>query len=143
MVGYRWHDTKNIEPSFGFGHGMSYTSFELSNINIDKKKYSADEIINFNCTLKNTGGVQGKEVIQIYIGKAGSKIKRAVKELKAFKKVSLDSNESKNISISIQAKRLAFYNEKNSDWKIEKGDYLLHIGTGSKNILKKIKFTII
>ena len=143
LVGYRWHDTKEIEPSFGFGHGLSYTSFEFSDLNCNKKKYLIDEIITVSGTLKNIGQLEGKEVVQVYIGKVNSKINRAKKELKGFKKVFIKTNQSQKIKIEIPAKNLAYYNEIKSDWEIERGDYVLYIGNSSNNIWSEIIITII
>ena len=89
LVGYRWHDTQKIKPEFAFGYGMTYTSFKLSNIISDKKKYSSLDTIKISCDVKNTGNLEGKEVIQVYVGKKNSKVKRALKELKGFEKLSL------------------------------------------------------
>jgi len=142
LVGYRWHDTRDVKPSFSFGHGLSYTSFELSDIDSDKKHYLSDETINVNCTVKNTGGLEGKEVIQIYFGKVNSKINRAKKELKGFKKISVEKNKSEKIKIEIPVKSLAYYNEIKADWEIEKGDYFIYVGNSSDNISGKILVTI-
>ena len=142
LVGYRWHDTRDVKPSFSFGHGLSYTSFELSDIDSDKKHYLSDETINVNCTVKNTGGLEGKEVIQIYFGKVNSKINRANKELKGFKKISVEKNKSEKIKIEIPVKSLAYYNEIKADWEIEKGDYFIYVGNSSDNISGKILVTI-
>ena len=143
LVGYRWHDTKNIKPSYGFGHGLSYTTFELSNFQSDKKKYSLNDTILVSCEVKNTGGIKGKEVVQVYIGKKNSKIKRAKKELKGFKKVSVSSSQSIEVNINIGVKELAYFDEKNASWEIEKGNYIIYIGNGSRNISKEIEITII
>jgi beta-glucosidase len=143
LVGYRWHDTKNIKPSYGFGHGLSYTTFELSNFQSDKKKYSLNDTILVSCEVKNTGGIKGKEVVQVYIGKKNSKIKRAKKELKGFKKVSVSSSQSIEVNINIDIKELAYFDEKNASWEIEKGNYIIYIGNGSRNISKEIEITII
>lgn len=143
LVGYRWHDTKNIKPSYGFGHGLSYTTFELLNIQSDKKTYTLNDSIKVSCEVKNTGGIEGKEVVQVYIGKKNSKVKRAKKELKAFKKVSVSNNQSIEVNININIKALAYYNEKSASWEIEKGNYIIYIGNGSRNISKEIEITII
>jgi beta-glucosidase len=143
LVGYRWHDTKNIKPSYGFGHGLSYTIFELLNIQSDKKTYTLNDSIKVSCEVKNTGGIEGKEVVQVYIGKKNSKVKRAKKELKGFKKVSVSSNQSIEVNININIKALAYYNEKSASWEIEKGNYIIYIGNGSRNISKEIEITII
>ena len=142
LVGYRWHDTKNIKPSYGFGHGLSYTTFELLNIQSDKKTYTLNDSIKVSCEVKNTGGIEGKEVVQVYIGKKNSKVKRAKKELKGFKKVSVSNNQSIEVNININIKALAYYNEKSASWEIEKGNYIIYIGNGSRNISKEIEFTI-
>lgn len=143
LVGYRWHDTKRIKPSFGFGHGLSYTTFELWDISSDKKKYTLNDTIKVRCKVTNTGDIEGKEVVQVYIGKKNSKIKRAKKELKGFKKVAVSSNQSIEVNISIDIKELAYYNEKSVSWEIEKGDYIIYVGNGSRNITEEINVTII
>ena len=143
LVGYRWHDTKNIKPSYGFGHGLSYTTFELLNIQSDKKTYTLNDSIKVSCEVENTGGIDGKEVVQVYIGKKNSKVKRAKKELKGFKKVSVSNNQSIEVNININIKALAYYNEKSASWEIEKGNYIIYIGNGSRNISKEIEITII
>ena len=143
LVGYRWHDTKKISPEFSFGYGLSYTKFNLFDINTDKKNYLSKDDIIINCKIKNTGKVKGKEVIQVYVGKKNSNVKRALKELKAFEKVALVDGETKKISISLKVSDLAYYNEEISDWTVEKGDYIIYVGNGSKNISKEIKITII
>ncbi|MCH1612121.1 MAG: glycoside hydrolase family 3 C-terminal domain-containing protein [Flavobacteriales bacterium] len=143
LVGYRWHDTKNIKPSYGFGHGLSYTTFELLNIQTDKKSYTLNDIIKVTCEVKNTGGIEGKEVVQVYIGKKNSKVKRAKKELKGFKKVSVSSSQLIEVNININIKELAYYDEKSASWEIEKGNYIIYIGNGSRNISKEIEITII
>ena len=143
LVGYRWHDTKKIDPSFSFGYGLSYTSFELSESSLDKKKYLTNETIRVNCSVKNTGKLDGKEVVQVYVGKVNSKIDRAKKELKGFKKVFVKNNQSEQIKIDIPISSLAFYNETDSDWEIERGGYIIYIGNASDNIWEEISITII
>tara|TARA_B110000444_G_scaffold162652_1_gene151994 strand:- start:1134 stop:3335 length:2202 start_codon:yes stop_codon:yes gene_type:complete len=143
LVGYRWHDTQKIKPEFAFGYGMTYTSFKLSNIISDKKKYGSLDTIKISCDVKNTGNLEGKEVIQVYVGKKNSKVKRALKELKGFEKLSLLKGESKKINIFIEVDKLAFYDETISDWNIEKGEYIIYVGNASDNISKEIPITII
>ena len=109
----------------------------------DKNEYLINETIRVNCTVKNTGKLEGKEVVQVYAGKVNSKINRAKKELKGFKKVFIKSNQSEKIKIEIPVNNLAFYNEKDSDWEIEKGEYIIYIGNASDNIWEEISITII
>ncbi len=143
LVGYRWHDTKKITPNFAFGYGLSYTSFDLSKIKSDKKSYSSTDSIKISCEVKNTGTAKGSEVVQVYIGKKNSKVKRALKGLKGFKKISVNEGKSKKIEIKIGVNKLAFYDEKKSDWDIEKGEYIVYVGNASDNIYKELKITII
>ncbi|WP_199269853.1 beta-glucosidase family protein [Algibacter sp. L1A34] len=142
LVGYRWHDTKKIASQYAFGYGLSYTKFSLSNIKADQNKYNTKDNITVSCSINNTGNLEGDEVVQVYIGKKNSKVKRALKELKGFNKASLTKGESKNVSISIPVSSLAYYNESISDWSIEKGDYLIYVGNASNNISKTIKISV-
>jgi beta-glucosidase len=142
LVGYRWFDTKEIAPQFAFGYGLSYSDFKFSNIKIDKKKYSINDKIKVTLDVSNTGMREGSEVVQVYIGKHKSRVKRALKELKGFSKVYLNKGDKKNTTITIDVSQLAYYNSKISDWSVEKGDYYLYVGNASNNIVKKIKFVL-
>jgi len=143
LVGYRWHDTKKIIPQFAFGHGLSYTSFKLSDIITDKKLYTSSDTVKVSCIITNIGNVTGAEVVQVYLGKVNSKVKRAVKELKGFKKVTLLKGDSKKVDISIEVDKLAFYDETISNWNVEKGDYIIYIGNASDNVSKEIRITVL
>ena len=142
LVGYRWHDTKKIKPLFAFGEGMSYTTFELSKLDSDKKIYSKDEAITISGTVSNKGNLDGAEVVQVYIGKLNSKVSRAEKELKGFEKVEVKKGKNGTFKISIDTNSLSFYDETISNWNLEKGDYMIYVGNSSTNISKKIKITI-
>ena len=142
LVGYRWHDTKKIIPLYAFGFGLSYTSFKMSDIKTDKKTYTQEDSMTVSCTVNNTGLLDGSEVVQVYIGKPKSKVKRAIKELKGFQKVSVDSGKQNSVSINISVKSLVFYDETISNWALEKGDYIVYVGNASDNISKKIKISI-
>jgi len=142
LVGYRWHDTKKIEPLFAFGYGLSYTSFKLSHIKTDKKSYTAGEQIKLSCRVSNSGKTAGSEVVQVYVGKPGSQVKRALKELKAFKKVPIDRGSTAQVELLIDVNDLVYYDENLSDWNLEKGDYLVYVGTASNNISKKLQISI-
>ncbi|WP_075343581.1 glycoside hydrolase family 3 C-terminal domain-containing protein [Tenacibaculum agarivorans] len=142
LVGYRWHDTKKIKPQFSFGYGMSYSSFSISNIKTDHKSYGVNDKITVAFDIKNTGNRKGAEVVQVYLGKIKSKVKRATKELKGYKKLSLKKGEIANGKIPISISDLAFYNKSINDWEIEKGEYYVYVGTSSGDILKKLKINI-
>lgn len=142
LVGYRWNETKKIIPQYAFGYGLSYTDFTFDNVNIDKKNYALNDVITITTDINNVGSREGAEVVQVYVGKHKSKVKRALKELKGFKKVFLKKGESKTIKISINTSDLAYYNEKISDWTVEKGAYYIYVGNASNNVIKKMKIFI-
>jgi beta-glucosidase len=138
LVGYRWHDTKNIKPLYAFGYGLSYTSFLISEAKTDKASYKKDDVITITCEIQNTGKEKGAEVIQIYVNDVKSSVLRPLKELKAFKKVLLNADETTTVSLEIPVKDLAFFDDSNMDWKLEEGQFKLLIGTSSTEIKKTI-----
>ncbi|KAF2512008.1 glycosyl hydrolase [Flavobacterium zhairuonense] len=142
LIGYRWFDTKNIAPLFPFGYGLSYTTFALENGKTDKTSYNSNEIISVFIDVKNTGKVDGKEVVQVYSSKTDSKVARASKELKGFKKVLVKSGGSENVTIQIPVKELAYYDVSAKKWTVEPGKYTLKIGNSSRDIKKEIAITI-
>ena len=142
LVGYRWHDTREIKPLFAFGHGLSYTQFEISGVKTDKKSYSSEDTIFVNGKVTNTGARDGAEVVQVYIGKPESKVARAVKELKGFKKISVPRGQSQDFSISIAIKDLSFYDESISDWNLEKGPYRIYVGNASDHISHEVEIWV-
>ena len=141
-VGYRWTDRQKKRPAFAFGHGLSYTSFNLSKAVADKKEMTAEDNITFTVSVKNTGTVAGAEVVQLYVSDKKSSIDRPLKELKAFQKVFLQPGEQKDVILTIDRSALSFYDEQTSLWKAEKGDFEALIGTASDKISKIIKFTL-
>jgi beta-glucosidase len=142
LVGYRWHDTKKIKPMYAFGYGMSYTSFELSNIKTDKKLYNKEDTIVINCDVSNIGDLQGSEVIQVYVGKPNSKIDRPLKELKGFTKIQIESGDKKTVSIEVDITKLKYYDSSILGWNFESGTYEIYIGNASNNITQKLKVDI-
>lgn len=142
LVGYRWHDTKGIKPLFAFGYGLSYTTFEITNVDGVSAKLSENQNVNCKVTVKNTGKSDGAEVVQVYVGKKGSKVERATKELKGFQKVNLKAGEEKTIDIEIPVAKLAYYDETQSDWSVEKGEYEIYVGTSSDNIVANKTFVV-
>ncbi len=142
LVGYRWFDTKKIKPLFAFGYGLSYTTFKLSSIKMDKSVYTTKNQINVSFQISNTGNISGAETIQIYVGKPKSKVKRALKELKGFKKINVEKGDTKKVQIPIDVDKLAYYDEGLEKWAIEKGTYSIYVGTSSDKIIKKIKIKV-
>lgn len=143
LVGYRWHDTKGIKPLFAFGHGLSYTSFEVTDATIKSGAESTtDGTIEVSATIKNTGDRTGKEVLQVYVGKKDSRVERAVKELKGFQKIELAAGEQKSVSLKIPVSSLAFFDEEAHAWEVEKGGYTVYVGTASDNIAKELQLEV-
>lgn len=137
-VGYRHFDTKNIEPLYPFGFGLSYTSFEYSNLNVKDNGNSYE--VTFD--IKNTGNVDGAEVTQLYVGEVKSKIDRPVKELKGFQRIELKKGETSKASINVEKKSLSYFDGQLHDWKLEDGDYEILVGASSRDIKLKQTVTI-
>lgn len=125
-VGYRYYDKVDAGVRYPFGYGLSYTTFEMSNLIIDKDK--------IQCTITNTGDMVGSEVIQLYIGKKDSKLYRPKKELKGFRKVYLEAKESKVITIPFDAYSFRCYDVSLEKFVVEKGEYSIFIGSSSREI---------
>jgi beta-glucosidase len=142
LVGYRWFDTKNIAPLYPFGYGLSYTTFAFENAKADKTSYDENETIAVSVEVKNTGKVDGKEVVQLYASKSDSKVSRASKELKGFKKVLVKSGNSETVTIKLPVKELAYYDVASKKWVVEAGKYILKVGNSSRDIKKEIAITI-
>jgi len=138
LVGYRWFDTKKIEPLYPFGYGLSYTTFAFDNAKTDKKSYAQDETISVSVTVKNTGKVDGKEIVQLYSSKSDSKITRAAQELKGFQKVLVTAGNSQTVIIQVPVKELSYYNVKSKKWTVEPGNYTLKLGSSSRDIKKEV-----
>jgi beta-glucosidase len=134
LVGYRWFDTKNIEPLFPFGHGLSYTHFEYSNLQVGPKSAEFD--------ILNAGERAGGEVAQLYVHDAHPRLARPDKELKAFRKVFLKPGEKQHVSIPLDKSAFAFYDPNKRGWVAEPGEFTILIGSSSRNIRLRSNFTL-
>jgi len=142
LVGYRWFDTKNVTPLYEFGYGLSYTTFEFANAKADKKSYGTDDVITVTIDVKNTGKVDGKEVVQLYSSKTGSKVTRANKELKGFNKVSVAAGATQTVTIKVPVKELAYYDVATKKWTVEPGNYTFKLGNSSRNIKGEVSVSV-
>lgn len=142
LVGYRWHDAKNIPALFSFGHGLSYTSFSYGKAAISDKTMPEDGTLVVTIPVKNIGKVAGKEVVQLYIGDEKCTFARPLKELKGFKKITLAPGEETAVTFTITANDLKFYNDKESKWTAEAGKFKAYIGTSSTDICSTLEFTL-
>lgn len=141
-VGYRWTDKHNIQPTFAFGHGLSYTTFSISNLRLSSKEMTRDGKLTFTVTVKNTGTRRGAETVQLYIKDIKSTIDRPVKELKGFKKIWLDAGEQQDVDITIDNSALTYYEEATSAWKSDNGEFEALIGNASDNTTLKGRFAL-
>ncbi|MDM5239635.1 glycoside hydrolase family 3 C-terminal domain-containing protein [Bacillus cereus] len=135
FVGYRYYDTKNIEPLFPFGFGLSYTNFEYSNLSINKKEIKDIETVSVSVNVKNIGSTAGKEVVQLYIKDVESTMIRPEKELKGFEKVELQPGEEKTVSFTLNKRSFAYYNVELKDWHVETGEFEILVGKSSREII--------
>ncbi|WP_093024650.1 beta-glucosidase BglX [Pustulibacterium marinum] len=122
-------------PLYPFGYGLSYTTFEYSNLNVSKTNFNVEDTIEVTFNLKNTGNYAGKEVAQLYIRDLFASVTRPVKELKGFELVSLNAGETKKITLKLTKEELGFY-DNNGDFVIEPGDFKLFVGGSSETSLE-------
>ena len=142
LVGYHWFDTKGLPVVYPFGYGLSYTTFDYSNLNTDKETYDQADTIQATFTLTNTGDREGAEVAQLYVSDPVCSVMRPVKELKGFKKVFLKPGESRRITLDIPVSSLAFYSEAQSQFVVEPGEFILQLGASASDIKQKISVEV-
>src|ERR1039457_2266345 len=133
LVGYRWFDTKNIEPQFPFGFGLSYTTFKYSGLKLIPAN-GTNEIATAQFEIENTGKVAGAEVAQLYVHQKNPALPRPEKELKGFKKVFLQPGETQTVSIPLEKNAFAFYDPAQKSWVAEKDNFEIAIGSSSRDI---------
>lgn len=142
FVGYRWHDAKEIAPLFAFGHGLSYTTFSISDVRSDRTSMRADGRIRISADVTNTGSVAGAEVVQLYIGDEESALPRPVKELKGFRKVYLEPGETQTVTFDITPDLLQYYDDRQSAWLAEAGRFTASVGAASDDIRGTVSFEL-
>ncbi|MBQ3911717.1 MAG: glycoside hydrolase family 3 C-terminal domain-containing protein [Lachnospiraceae bacterium] len=130
FVGYRYYDRVDMNVLFPFGHGLSYTTFAYSGLEIK----SGDKCATVSFKVKNTGKVAGAEVAQIYVGKTGSKVFRPLRELKGFEKVFLAPGEEKEITVELNERAFSYYCVGAHKWCVEPGAYTISVGSSSRDI---------
>ena len=123
-------------PLFPFGYGLSYTTFEYSNLSLASDKLTAQDTLSISFTLKNTGKYDGTEVVQLYVQDKVGSVTRPVKELKRFQRVTLKAGESTQVSLSLPVSELAFWGY-DMNYTVEPGDFRLWVGTNSAEGLTK------
>ena len=135
FVGYRWYDTRKIEPAFPFGYGLSYTRFLYGEPQLDKSSMNDADKLTVKIPVKNIGQREGTQVLQIYVSQEQSMAIRPEKELKGFEKVQLQPGEEKTVTIMLDRQAFEYFSEEQNKWIAESGKYLLHIAISSREII--------
>ncbi len=141
FLGYRYFDQRKVEPLFPFGHGLSYTSFEYSDLRVPEK-VKKGSLLEVHLTVRNTGKATGKEVVQLYIADPVSSLPRPPKELKRFAKVNLEPGESKRLKFEIDQRALSFFDPVKKDWVAEPGTFEVLVGSSSGDIRLQASFEL-
>lgn len=138
FAGYRWFDEKKSQPWFPFGHGLSYTTFKMSGLDVSETSGG----LRVALTVRNTGRRSGAEVVQVYVTPAKSSVPRPPRELKGFAKVQLEPGESRRVEIALRPAALAFYDVSAKKWKAEAGAYQVQVGNSSRELPLKSRITL-
>ena len=142
FVGYRWIEKERIEPLFAFGHGLSYTTFDIANVRADRTSLATTGRLRVSADVTNTGGRAGAEVVQLYIGDKLSSLPRPVKELKGFEKVYLAPGQSRTVTFEIDPGMLACYDDAKGVWGAEPGEFTAYVGAASDDIRGTVDFVL-
>ncbi len=136
-VGYRYYDTVKQDVLFPFGHGLSYTTFEYSDLQLSQNQLIMPDALSVTFKVKNTGSVAGQEIVQLYVHDIESTVFRPEKELKGFAKVTLQPGEETEVTIELNKRAFAYYNTDLSDWYVESGTFEIMVGASSQDIRLK------
>ena len=140
-VGYRFIDKNKLKPTFPFGHGLSYTTFDYGKATSDKKLAKDAQKLTVTVPVTNTGKRTGKETVQLYVRDVKSSVDRPVKELKGFKKIELNPGETQDVVFEIGRDALSYFDADCHEWVMEPGEFEILIGTSSGDIRSKTSFT--
>jgi len=141
LVGYRWFDTKNIEPQFPFGFGLSYTTFNYSNLKLIPAA-GTNEIVTAQFEIENTGKVAGAEVAQLYVHEKNPRLTRPEKELKGFRKVFLRPGEKQTVSIPLNKGSFSYYDDGKKAWVAQPDSFEIQVGSSSRDIRLRDNFEL-
>ena len=134
FVGYRYYDRKNMDVLFPFGYGLSYTTFEYSNLRLSATAVKDTDTLTATVTVKNTGKRAGKAVAQLYVAAPEQDLIRPVRELKGFAKVDLQPGEAKDVTFALDKRSFAYWNETIHDWHVLSGEYAVLVGSSSRDL---------
>jgi beta-glucosidase len=134
LHGYRWVDERGTAPLFPFGFGLSYTTFRYANLRLDASSVSSRGRVLVTADVTNTGDVAGDEVAQLYVGYHGSRVERAVRDLKGFARVHLEPGETRAATFTVRAADLAFWDVATGGWTVEPIEYQVEVGSSSRDL---------
>lgn len=139
FVGYRHFEESETEPLFPFGHGLSYTDFEYSDVSID---LGSGPTATVEVTVENVGDREGRDVVQVYLGQDDPSVERPPKELAAFESIALDAGESTTVELEVEHRSFAYYDEDEADWVVDDGDYTIYVGRSARTIVATETVTV-
>jgi len=142
FVGYRYYDKKKMDVLFPFGYGLSYTSFDYSNLTVSADSIKDTDALTVTVDVTNTGSAAGKEVVQLYVGDCESSVFRPVRELKGFEKIALAPGETKTVTFELSKRAFAYWNVQLHDWHVETGAFTIEIGRNSREIALSKQITV-
>lgn len=133
-VGYRYYDMKEMNVRYPFGYGLSYTTFDYSNLRLSSDAIDPDGSITVSVDITNTGKISAKEIVQLYVRSAHEGVSRPEQELKAFEKVALDPGQTKTVRLALDSRAFAYWETRIHDWYVEGGTYEIRVGASSRDI---------
>ncbi|WP_345714160.1 glycoside hydrolase family 3 C-terminal domain-containing protein, partial [Kineococcus glutinatus] len=134
FVGYRGYDARRQEVSYPFGHGLSYTTFDHSDLEVTGHGADAEHPVTLAVTVTNTGDRAGREVVQVYVGDPAAAVARPVRELKAFAKVALQPGESRRVEFALTRRDLSYFHPALRRWVLEGGRFRIEVGASSRDV---------
>ena len=143
FVGYRHYDSVNLETLFPFGHGLTYSRFEYSNLRLDKTSLPDTDTLEVTVDIENAGTRDASEIVQLYVHDLESSVIKPIHELKGFEKVFLRVGEKKTIRFRLGKRAFAYWSVEHGDWVVESGDYELEIGSSSKDIRQRTRVEVL
>ncbi|WP_249346227.1 glycoside hydrolase family 3 C-terminal domain-containing protein [Microbispora sp. H11081] len=132
MVGYRYYETVELPVRYPFGHGLSYTTFEVGGLTVTR---TGDDTATVTVRVTNTGERAGKHVVQVYVATAAGPVRRPARELRAFSKVSLAPGESRTVTLPLDRRAFAYYDVTLGRWAVAPGDYTIQIGENASSVV--------
>jgi beta-glucosidase len=156
FFGYRYYEKEGIQPAFAFGHGLSYTDFAFGKVQAEVLKEACGDLtvagaaeaalekaaVKVSVEVTNTGKMAGAEVLQCYVSDPVCSVERPVKELRAFGKVFLQPGETKTVEMFIRKRGFAFYDVESKGFVVEPGEFVIHVGTASDNIVESVSVSL-